>query len=193
MHAAQTRWFALGLLASCWALAGFAGDTDGWTVLFNGKDLTGWQVKGEKEKLDGKTEADNARFGVENGILVARAKDSKGGSKIRELQTVQEFDKDFRLKLEFRASPKSDSGVYLRGPQLQVRDFIRRGEKKHLKNFKNDDWNELDITVKGKTAECLINGEPLETMKNLPPKGRIGVQAETGKFEFRNLRIREEK
>src|SRR5262249_20100273 len=144
------------------------------------------------------------------------------------------------LKLEFRASLKSDSGVYLRGPQLQVRDFIRRNEQKQLKKFKNDDWNELDITVKGGNrltrlngrtltdkdvleltvrdgrpqaklngrdievnsvqvtvsalATCLCNGEPLAPKTMAVPQrssAGIGLQAETGKFEFRNIRIKE--
>src|SRR6202022_2692340 len=97
------------------------------------------------------------------------------------------FNTEFNRKREFRASLKSDSGVYVRGPQLQVRDFIRRNEMKHLKKFKNDDWNELAITVKngkpvadlngksvdiskievsvGAVAKCLCNGEFMENMK----------------------------
>src|SRR5207248_629988 len=77
------------------------------------------------------------------------------------LYTVRTFNKDFHLKLQFRASLKSDSGVYLRGPQLQVRDFIRRGEQKQLKKFKNDDWNELDITVRGGRLLTVVNGRAL--------------------------------
>ncbi len=96
------------------------------------------------------------------------------------------------MKLQFRAGPKADSGVYIRGPQLQIRDFIRRGEQKHLKKFKNDDWNDLEIVVKGTTATNTINGEPLSTMK-VPAKGPIGLQAESGQFEFRNVRIMETK
>ena len=133
----------------------------------------------------------------------------------------------------------ADSGVYVRGPQLQVRDFIRRKEMlKQLTKFKNDDWNELDITVKngvvttvvngkaltekdslnltvqngkpvanlngksvdinkievsvGAVAKCLCNGEFMENMK-IPQKSAqgIGLQAETGKFEFRRIRIKE--
>jgi len=160
----------------------------GYTSLFNGKDFTGWEYrikKGEKETLDGKTETSDKRFTVKEGVIVAEV-----GKGIRDLYTVKEFDKDFHLKLEFRAGEKADSGVYIRGPQLQVRDFIRRGEQKQLKKFKNDDWNELDITVKGSEAVCLVNGEMLGKLK-VPAKGGIGLQAETGKFEFRRIRIKE--
>jgi hypothetical protein len=35
---------------------------------------------------------------------------------------VEEFPKDFILKLEFRASVNADSGTFIRKPQLQCRD-----------------------------------------------------------------------
>lgn len=200
----------------------------GYKSLFNGKDLSGWRYY--KELLEGKTATADKRFTVERGAIVANV-----GSGIRDLYTAESFDKDFNLRLQFRAGLKADSGVYVRGPQLQVRDYIRRGERKQLKNFKNDDWNDLDITVKGgkvacvvngkalspkdaleltfqdgvpkatvngkstkidkievstfAEARCLCNGEFLETMK-VPNDGRIGLQAETGKFEFRRIRIK---
>ena len=53
--------------------------------------------------------------------------------------TVQEFNKDFHLKLEFRAAPKADSGLYIRGPQLQVRDYPTVGPYKKVK-FNSGDW-----------------------------------------------------
>lgn len=201
----------------------------GFESLFNGKDLTGWRYY--KENLEGKSSTADGRFTVVDGIIVANE-----GKGIKDLYTVKDFAKNFELKLEFRASLKSDSGVYVRGPQLQVRDFIRRKENLHLKKFKNDDWNELDITVRagqldavvngkrltpkdalevavkdgrpsatlngqsvnvnniqvsvGNVAHCLCNGEFLEDMK-VPAKGGIGLQAETGKFEFRNIRVKE--
>ena len=40
-------------------------------------------------------------------------------------------------------------------------------------------------------AECLCNGEPLEVMTNIPANGGIGLQAESGKFEFRRVRVKE--
>jgi hypothetical protein len=41
-------------------------------------------------------------------------------------------------------------------------------------------------------AECTCNGEPLEVMTNIPDNGGIGLQAETGKFEFRRVRVKEQ-
>lgn len=164
---------------------------DGYTNLFNGKDLTGWRYHGMKGgDLEGKTETPDQRIAVENGVIVMRKKDKNGGNGIRDLYTNKSYDRGFHLKLEFRAGLKADSGVYIRGKQLQVRDYIRRGEQKQLKKFKNDDWNELDITVTGTEAVCRINGEALATMK-VPEMGRIGLQAEAGKFEFRRVRVKD--
>ena len=97
-----------------------------------------------------------------NGAIVAHEKDINGKGGIKDLYTLKPFNNDFHLKLEFRASLKSDSGVYIRGPQLQVRDFIRRNEHMHLKDvFKNDDWNTLEITVNAGKIATTVNGKLL--------------------------------
>src|SRR5438445_10261749 len=88
----------------------------GFTRLFNGKDLTGWRLG--QEVLDGKTETDDKRFKAKDGVIVIQ-----GAAKIEDLYTVPEFNRDFTLRLEFRAGPKANSGLYLRGKQLQVRDY----------------------------------------------------------------------
>jgi 3-keto-disaccharide hydrolase len=168
------RWAALASLFLVFGglVAAEQGDDfkpeSGYTSLFNGKDLTGWRYG--KEVLDGKSETADKRFFVKNGIIVADE-----GKGIKDLYTVKQFDKDFNLKLEFRAGEKSDSGVYIRGPQLQVRDFIRRGEQKQLKKFKNDDWNELDITVRGGVIVTSVNG------KAVTPKDVLEVTVKDGK------------
>ncbi|MCS7166126.1 MAG: DUF1080 domain-containing protein [Gemmatales bacterium] len=159
--------------------------------LFNGKDLTGWVYPGPKGKpMDGMTETPDGRFRVRDGAIVAEAKDKTGKGGIRDLYTAQSFDKDFHLQLEFRAAPRADSGVYIRGVQLQVRDYPTVGPYRNLKSFKVGDWNMLDIIVRGKVAECRCNGELLTDKMNVPEKGPIGLQAESGQFEFRNLRLR---
>src|SRR5207248_588171 len=79
----------------------------------------------------------------------------------------RKFPGEFHLRLEFRASLKADSGVYVRGPQLQVRDFIRRNEHKHLKKFHNDGWNTLDIVVRNKVLTTTVNGKGLSAKDSL--------------------------
>ena len=163
----------------------------GFTSLFNGKDLTGWKIgqKG-KDALDGKTEAADGRIEVKDGIIVVNEKDKNGKGGIKDLYTVKEYGKDFILKLEFRAAPRADSGLYIRGPQLQVRDYPTVGPYKKVK-FNTGDWNTLEITVKGQVAECKCNGEVIEKAFKIPKSGGIGLQAETGKFEFRHIQIKE--
>lgn len=157
----------------------------GFKSLFNGKDLSGWAYK--DGPLEGKNETSDKRFLVEDKVIVAAV-----GKGIQKLNTVEEFNHDFHLKLEFRAAAKADSGVYVRGPQLQVRDFIRLNQQPGLKEvFKNDDWNEIEIVVKGGTTTCKLNGVAFDPKFKAGAKGPIGLQAETGKFEFRNLRIKE--
>jgi hypothetical protein len=159
----------------------------GYVSLFNGKDLTGWRYG--KLNLEGKTQTPDKRFEVKDGIILVHAKDAKGRGGVKDLYTVQNFPKDFHLKLEFRAAPRADSGVYIRGPQLQVRDYPTVGPYKKVR-FNKDGWNELDITVKGVTALCKCNGEVIEKAMRVPPNGGIGLQAETGAFAYRRIRIK---
>jgi hypothetical protein len=158
--------------------------------LFNGKDLTGWVYPGQKGKpMDGQTETPDGRIRVQDGVIVIEAKDKQGKGGIRDLYTAQSFDGDFHLRLEFRAAPRADSGVYIRGVQLQVRDYPTVGPYKP-KSFKSGDWNVLDIIVRGTNALCQCNGEVLTDKFKVPEKGPIGLQAESGKFEYRNIGIR---
>ena len=200
----------------------------GYTSLFNGKDLTGWRLG--KDLLDGKTESKTKKWHVTDNVIVI---DGGGGG---DIYTVKDFNTDYNLKLEFRAAPKADSGVYVRGIQLQVRDYPTVGPYKKVK-FKDGDWNQLDITVKGPVytttvngkavgakdvlevtvkdgkptvklnstlvdfttialsvgavAECKCNGEVIEKAFKVGVKGGIGLQSETGKFEFRRIRVKE--
>ncbi len=147
-----------------------------------------------KVSLEGKTESPDGRFAVVDGAIVANAKDKAGKGGIKDLNTTASFDKDFTLRLQFKAGPKADSGVYVRGPQIQIRDFVRRGEQKHLTKFKNDDWNDLEVVVKGTTMTVTVNGEVVKGVPGkIPAKGGIGLQAESGPFAFRRVRIMEAK
>ena len=184
---------AAGLLA-----AGGAAQEEGYISLFNGKDLTGWEYgpvpvtkKPIIEKLDGKTATKDGVFEVKEGLIVA------SGKRIMALYTAKEFNKDFIFKVEFRNSaekPKDNSGIYIRGPQLQL-DAVTEGGLtgvfRKLKKFKVGDWNEIEITVKGTEAVCKCNGEMIGKAMKVPDKGTIGLQSEYGRFEFRKIRIKE--
>ena len=186
----------------------------GYKLLFNGKDLTGWnylpttkqQLRGrarwqkrpnappwpiieETISFDGKAKSNDGRFVAENGALVVTVPPE--GRKIQMLYTQQEFSGDFTLKLQFRAAKGADSGLFIKGKQLQCRDYPNAGpaQYKKLKNFKSNDWNDLEVAVTGTTAKCTCNGEVLEESFAVPDKGHIGVEGDQGRMEYRHIRI----
>ena len=178
----------------------------GFESLFNGKDLTGWmfkanpEMKGKKLNIawpiveediafDGKTESSDGRYQAINGRIVVTTPSE--GRRIQQMWTTREFPHDFILKLEFRATPNADSGVFLRAPQLQCRDYPLAGPYKDLKNYKPQDWNELVVTVKDNVAYCTCNGEVLEEAFQLPETGPIGLEGDRGQMEYRRIQVKE--
>jgi hypothetical protein len=174
---------------------------EGYVSLFNGKDLSGWEygdvppVKKPmpRQKLEGKTSTSDGVFLVTDKHLVAT------GKKIKALYTTRAYNKDFQIKFQFRASadkPKDNSGLFIRGPQLQLDATNQKGSLtgvfRAIKNFNVGDWNDIEVTVKGTEAVCRCNGELImkKPMK-IPATGQIGLQSEYGKFEFRQIRIKE--
>ena len=142
----------------------------------------------ERADFDGRTSSPDGRFAVINGRLVVTTPPE--GRKIQQLWTTREFGDDFILKLEFRATPNADSGVYVRGPQLQCRDYGLAGPFKNLKMYKPQDWNELIITVKNGIARATCNGEVLEGELKVPASGPIGLEGDRGQMEYRRIRIK---
>lgn len=159
----------------------------GFVSLFNGKDLTGWKYQGG-EAFDGKTQSSDARYSAENGVLTVHPHTPR---QISQLWTTREFPKDFILKLEFRAEVNADSGIFLRKPQLQCRDYLVAGPYKELKKYKPQDWNEIVVTVKDGKALCTCNGEVLEAALALPATGGIGLEGDRGQMEYRHIQIKE--
>lgn len=174
----------------------------GFTSLFNGKDLTGWCFRAKTdrkdpkvgevaEKHDGKTEAaDAGRYIVKDGTIAVTFPDEMD-KLTGQLYTVAEFPKNFILKLEFRASVNADSGVFIRKPQLQCRDYLVAGPYKELKQYKPLEWNQMVVEVKDGVAHCTNNGEVLEAALALPPTGPIGLEGDRGVMEYRHIQIKE--
>ncbi len=167
---------------------------EGFVSLFNGRDLTGWGFRVEKtqekqESFDDKTASGDGRYVARHGRLIVTTPPE--GRRVQQLWTTREFSKDCVLKLEFRATPNADSGVFIRRPQLQCRDYPLAGPYKNLKNYKPQEWNELVITVKNNVAHCTCNGEVLEEALNLPASGPIGLEGDRGQMEYRRIRLKE--
>lgn len=158
------RTLTLTWLLAAAALAGAAENTppEGFTALFNGKDLSGWygwstqdptdlwkmtpeeQSAYKKKSIDGglldkkgtdKGDHINAHWKVENGELV---NDGHG----LYLTTDKDYG-DFEFMVEYKALPEGDSGIYLRGiPQVQIWDSTK-GDPRGLGQDKGSGglWN----------------------------------------------------
>ena len=217
-EAGYAKWAAA--LRPVFATLGFSetsGDPqpeEGFESLFNGRDLTGWGYRPTSEadmvsakrwqasdanaaawpfvtepaRFDGLKASPDGRFAVINGRLVVTTPPEY--RKIQQLWTTREFPQNFVLKLEFRATPNTDSGIYLRGPQLQCRDYLIAGPYKGLKNYRPQDWNEIVVTVQDGVARATCNGEVLEAEMKLPESGPIGLEGDRGQMEYRRIRIK---
>jgi len=113
------------------------------------------------------------------------------GRSLRQLSTTRSFPKDFVLKLEFRAGVNADSGIFIRQPQLQCRDYLIAGPYKLLKHYKPQDWNEVVVTAKDNVAHCVCNDEVLEESLKVPATGPIGLEGDRGQMEYRRIRLQE--
>lgn len=120
----------LGLVLS--TTAAVAGPPEGFTALFNGKNLDGWYglnphdlvkvPEGErKEAIKSYQEAFKEHWSVENGELV---NDGHGP-----YATTEKQYGDIEFHIDYKTVPLADSGIYLRGtPQVQIWDYTE--EKK---------------------------------------------------------------
>lgn len=189
----------LALVLACATQAG-GGKEEGFISLFNGKDLTGWQVM------------NNGKFSVKDGVIFL----DKGSGWLRSDKEYQ----DFELRMEFRfVSKGADSGIFLRASkdgknwptrnyQVQTMDNdsigaifpsgfkgakVKRDAAK-LKEVrkKTGEWQTYAITVKGDTIEVKLNDVLITSGSGLAVQpGYIGLQGEGGQLEFKNIRIKE--
>lgn len=153
---------------------------EGFTALFNGKDLSGWKglVGNPKsraamspEKLaEAQREADARaaeHWTVKDGVLVY-----SGKGKLN-LCTAKDYA-DFELFVDYKIEPKGDSGLYLRGsPQVQIWDPAmypegsgglynnQKGPKKPLvcADKPVGEWNTLFVRMVGEKVTVKLNGQ----------------------------------
>jgi hypothetical protein len=115
---------------------------DGFTLLFNGKDLTNWQAQiplgkrlkltpAEREELQKEGDADVLpHWMVVDGVIVLDGKKGKYGWN---LGTVKDYG-NFEFMVDWKIEKNGDSGIYVRGlPQVQIWDSDSLGER-----FKDD-------------------------------------------------------
>jgi hypothetical protein len=187
---------------------------EGFTPLFNGKDLEGWVVN-KGGNMD--------RWGAEDGVIFTKG--GGGGW----LMTEKEYG-DFELRLEYRVPKMGNSGVGLRSPlegdpayvgmEIQILDdpnykglrpaqhtgsiydvVAAEGWDKAQKP--QGEWNQYRIVAKGRKVTVELNGTKLvdadlDEHKDradkhpglLREKGHLGLQSHDGRVEFRNLFVK---
>ncbi|MFM7590949.1 MAG: DUF1080 domain-containing protein [Isosphaeraceae bacterium] len=169
---------------------------EGFVSLFDGKTLNGWHLM------------NGAKFDVVDGVI----RHDKGHGWLRSDRQYA----DFHIRMEFRfLKPKQDGGLFVRAGmegkdwpdkkyEVQIENTARMGKifnadhklnvelaKKALKP--DGQWNEYDITVVGPKMEVRLNGELVSSSESASSlkKGYLGLQAEDGLHEYRNIRIKE--
>lgn len=173
--------------------------------LFNGKNISGWQIHGTE------------KWYVENGELICESGPDK---EYGYLSTLKSY-KDFVLKLEFKQEANGNSGVFFRssvngtiikGWQVEVapigqhtggiyesygRGWLIKPVPEKEKYLKMGAWNRLKIQVIGNKVTTFLNGHEmiqLQDDKIAAGEGGIALQIHSGggiKVRWRNLKIKE--
>jgi hypothetical protein len=151
----------------------------GFTLIFNGKDFDGWQPKGKKDSLAGKTEAFKGRFKAKDGSIVIDY-EMKGDSYI---ETTKEFGKDVTIRFDFKPGKGCNNDFFIRGTKFDITPKV--------KGVKDDEWNSLEIIVTGDEVEHKINGESARKSKAKAGATPFMIRAEYGVIEVKNVRVKE--
>lgn len=177
----------------------------GEVELFNGKDLTGWEIYGTEIWSVNK-----------EGNMVCMSGPDKGYGYL----ATRDYYTDFDLSLEFKQHANGNSGVFFRsfieppvkvhGWQVEVapqgndtggiyesygRGWLQRIEEEKEKILKPGEWNTLRVRVEGDHVQTWLNGEPMVDFTDATigaAQGRIALQIHDGggiKVEWRNIRL----
>ena len=168
--------------------------------IFNGKDLTGWDVPDN-----------NIWFTVKDGVLKLENGPQKKG---QSLWTSDEYE-NFEMEFDFKMGKGTvDSGVYVRNSREQIQIGISGSLKRDMTGspyisgkgypveakgvkelLKLDDWNTMKICAEGKKYTVWLGGEKIMTYESdsAIKKGKIGIQLHGNRvmsIEYRNLKAR---
>lgn len=168
--------------------------------IFNGKDLTGWDVPDN-----------NIWFTVKDGVLKLENGPQKKG---QTLWTSDEYE-NFEMEFDFKMGKGTvDSGVYVRNSREQIQIGISGSLKRDMTGspyisgkgypveakgvkelLKLDDWNTMKICAQGKKYTVWLGGQKIMTYESdsAIKKGKIGIQLHGNRvmsIEYRNLKAR---
>ncbi len=170
-------------------------DDDGFSPIFNGRDLSGWKAEGK------------ASFSVEEGMLVGRqGRRGEAG----DLFTEAEFG-DFELEAAWRMDFPGNSGVWFRyqGPEkayqadiLEWKDpvcwsgtvycpskmFLSMNTDPSI--VRRDGWNTFLVRAVKDHIQVFLNGRKVSDARDASSsRGRIGFQVHAG-ADFGKMAIR---
>ncbi len=178
----------LALLLASVALTAAPTPPEGFTSLYNGKDLTGWRGGDTADHRaylalspEKRAERDKAWTADMLAHWKAEGDDLVNDGKGKYATTEKEYG-DIELTLEYNMAPLGDSGIYLRNvPQVQIWDPANAKEKKNgadkgsgalwnngLNNGKfplvvadkaPGEWNTLRIVMVGARVSIWLNGK----------------------------------
>jgi hypothetical protein len=176
------------LLFASVALTAAPTPPEGFTALYNGKDLTGWRGGDTADHRaylalspEKRAERDKAWTADMLAHWKAEGDDLVNDGKGKYATTLKEYG-DIELTLEYNMAPLGDSGIYLRNvPQVQIWDPSNAKEKKNgadkgsgalwnngLNNGKfplvvadkaPGEWNTLRIIMIGARVSIWLNGK----------------------------------
>jgi hypothetical protein len=167
---------------------------DGWLLLFDGQTLFGWKP------------ASKANWAVADGAITA----SEGQPGL--LLTTSQFG-NYVLKADFRAAKGTNSGVFLRtSPRPTLEDLNTRcyelniggseitkyptGSLVQRQRVEGDptraDWQTFEVTADRGHFAVTLDGKQVLDYTDRKPLGRgfIGLQFNTGRIEFRNIKLK---
>jgi hypothetical protein len=183
-----------------------ADDEAGFTPLFNGKDLTGWQLRNPNGHKSWTVEP--------GGILKNTVEHGVHGT---DLVTTKKFW-NFTVRYEYMTPENSNSGFYLRGRhEIQILGDYKSGQATisgngSIYNFKAPDkfvtkpageWQTVEATIIGDRITVTMNGVKIhdnvvcdratgsEIDDKVNEPGPIFLQGDHGTVSFRNIRIKE--
>lgn len=164
----------------------------GWTTLFDGSTLKGWNVVG------------NANWSVAEGAIQA----SMGTGF---LVTPAPY-RDFQITLEFWVTDDANSGVFIRceDPKTisatnayEVNIYDKRPDQSYRTGgivdvakpasvvMTGGKWNTFDITARGTKFTVILNGMKMVDVDDAKhANGPIALQYGAGTVKFRNVRVR---
>jgi hypothetical protein len=166
---------------------------DGFTALFNGKDISNWK--------DADKQADSWK--VQDGILNYTGKGGKN------LTTAKDY-KDFELWADWKIGKGGDSGIYVRGaPQIQIWDN-KEGSGGLWNNPAGSpgkvplvvadkpvgEWNTFYIKMIGPKVTVKLNDKLVVDNADMlggkvKPEGTIELQIHGNPLAFKNVYVKE--